>query len=121
MKGATIRKWHRRMGISLLLLILVQASTGLVLTLEKRPEAHRHAHAKAVSSDVEQGRNGEAEAVVKEEDHGLVGVIHHSGGLVGVVYRLIVGFGIIGMALSGGVIFLKFNFGRKIDGILRQV
>ena len=114
MKGATIRKWHRRMGIWLLLLILVQASTGLVLTLGKRSEAHRHAHAKAVSSDGEQGgHHGDAETAVKEEDHGLVGVIHHSGGLVGVVYRLIVGFGIIGMAFSGGVIFLKFNFGKK--------
>jgi hypothetical protein len=113
MKGATIRKWHRRMGICLLLLILVQASTGLVLTLEKRSEAHRHAHAKAVSSDVKQGRNGEAEAGVEEEEHSLVGVIHHSGGWVGVVYRLIVGFGMIGMALSGGVIFLKLNFRKK--------
>jgi hypothetical protein len=113
MKGATIRKWHRRMGIWLLLLILVQASTGLVLTLEKRSEVHRHAHAKAVSSDVEQGRNGEAETAVKEEGHGLVGVIHHSGGVVGVAYRLIVGFGIIGMALSGGVMFFRLNFRKK--------
>ena len=113
MKGVAIRKWHRRMGVWLVLLILVQATTGLMLTLEKRSETHGHAHAKAVSSDAEQGRHHDSGTGGTEEEHGLLGVIHHGGGLIGMVYRLIVGFGIIAMALSGVVMFFKINFRKK--------
>jgi hypothetical protein len=107
MKGAVIRKWHRRMGIWLVLLILLQATTGLILTLEERSETDNHAYAKAVSSNIEQSHHDDEDTKVPEEEHGLVGMIHHSGGLVGLTYRLVIGIGMIGMAVSGIVIFLQ--------------
>lgn len=34
MKDANLRKWHRRMSITLALFIILQAGTGLLLSLD---------------------------------------------------------------------------------------
>jgi hypothetical protein len=106
MKESVVRKWHRRMGVALALFIILQVGTGLVLTIGERVDTQHHAHARSVSPSMQDHHDhGEDEPSV--EQHGLTGVIHHSGGAVGFVYRFIVGFGTIGIVVSGGFIFLK--------------
>lgn len=95
------------MGVGLALVIILQAGTGLLLTIGERLNTHRHPHADAVSSDMKQDDHDHGVSGTSAEQYDLMGVIHHGGGAMGLVYRLIVGFGIIGMAFTGSSIFLK--------------
>jgi uncharacterized iron-regulated membrane protein len=83
MDEAYLRKWHRTMGIILALFIFLQAATGTLMALEfllKSP--------------------------------GLFGVLtslHFGGGSFGNLYRVLLGVGIMGMAASGTLIYLKIR------------
>jgi hypothetical protein len=107
-KEVFIRKWHRRMGICLALLIFLQAGTGLLLTVGERIAPDSHAHADAGLSNTEEGHHRDVQDIVTAaERHGIIGEIHHGGGWPGFIYHLVVGFGAIGMVGSGSAIFLK--------------
>jgi hypothetical protein len=102
------------MGILLALLILLQAGSGLLLTFGERLETHQHAHANAVS--IHNGENhhrDDADVELTDKQHGLAGVIHHGSGTIGRAYRYVVGFGMIGMVLSGSLIYLKTRIRAK--------
>lgn len=83
MNEANLRKWHRRMGISLVLFIFLQALSGLLLNVEDLFE-------KA--------------AVI-----GWATVLHRGGGDFGIVYRTLLGLGLLGLAASGCLIFYKIQ------------
>ena len=83
MNEAYLRKLHRTMGIILALFIFLQAASGAMMALE---------HALNAS--------------------GLFGVLtslHYGGGLLGHLYRLILGLGLMAMAASGALIYLKIR------------
>ena len=81
MDEAYLRKWHRRLGIFLALFILLQTASGVVLNLEDLVESP-----------------------------GILGwanVFHRGGGDFITVYRTLLGWGLMGMAASGSLIFYK--------------
>ncbi|MBM4286090.1 MAG: hypothetical protein FJ128_12735 [Deltaproteobacteria bacterium] len=81
-----LRARHRAMGVILALFIFLQAGTGVVLVLLS-------------------WLPGSA----LWELRGWLEALHLGGGGVGRVYRLLVGLGTMGMALSGALIFLKIR------------
>jgi cytochrome b len=96
MSQATLRLWHRRVGVAIALFVLLQAGTGLLLEWENffRPEPalQRHVH--------------------EEEETDIPATIHHGSFFAATrplisAYRLLLAAGLIWMALSGGVIFLR--------------
>ena len=66
------------MGITLALFIVLQAGSGLLLSLSQVPAWHEP-----------------------------LGLIHYRAGVGGSVYRIFVGIGTLGMAVSGSIIFRK--------------
>ena len=123
MTEATLRKGHRYIGISLAIFILLQAASGIALSFWSWNNAHDHSlHATAVAyadeghhhdepdeyrSHVEQHMTeSNAEHVLPQWLQASM-AIHAGGGFWGGLYRIIIGLGIIGMALSGSMIFFK--------------
>jgi cytochrome b len=97
MSQATLRRWHRRIGVALALFILLQAGTGLLLEWENffRPEPALQGHVHE-----------------EEEETDIPATIHHGSFFPATktavsIYRLLLAAGLIWMALSGGVIFLR--------------
>lgn len=87
MDEAYLRKWHRTIGIFLAFFIFVQALSGAMMALEF-----------AFNSP------------------GLLGdltSLHYGGGWLGHLYRLILGVGLMGMAISGTLIFFKIQARKK--------
>ena len=82
MNEASLRKWHRTLGIILALFIFVQAATGTLMALEF--------------------------AVHLPELDALV-ILHTGGGLFGNLYRILLGLGIMVMTASGSLIYLKIR------------
>ena len=101
MRESDLRKWHRRMGIALGLSIILQAGSGLLISLGEFQARHSHAHGEAV---VEEIRHHDDERSLWHES---VEFIHHGGGALGAVYRLLLGTGMVGMVVSGSMIFFK--------------
>ncbi len=83
MNEASLRKWHRWLGISIVLFVVFQALTGLILNLEDLFEI----------------------AAVT----GWSKALHHGLGDFGTVYRTILALGLLAMAFSGGWIFIKIR------------
>jgi hypothetical protein len=83
MKEPDLRKWHRIMGITLALFIVIQAGSGLLLSLEDFFVTDFPAFAAFLIS------------------------IHRGGGNLGTFYRVLLGMGLMGMASSGILIYLK--------------
>jgi polyferredoxin len=87
MQEVELRHWHRTMGIILALFILLQAGSGAMMALEHFLNLH-----------------------------GLFGPLtklHFGGGALGHIYRIILGLGVMGMATSGTLIFLKIRARAK--------
>jgi uncharacterized iron-regulated membrane protein len=81
MDEAYLRKWHRTMGIMLAFFLFLQAASGAMMALEFALRAT-----------------------------GLFGILtslHFGGGLLGHLYRLTLGVGLMGMAISGTLIYFK--------------
>lgn len=110
MNEKDLRKWHRRMGVALAILIILQAGTGVLLTLGSLTEGHNPNH----SEQPAQQNSPQAEESEWEES---LEFIHHGADGVGFVYRLIVGFGMLGMAVSGSFIFFKIR--SRTSGVKR--
>jgi hypothetical protein len=100
MKEADLRKWHRRFGAALALFLVIQAGTGLLISFGEWSPSHSHANSKTHKIA---DHHEEEEAV----EHGFLGRVHHGGGALGFIYRFFVGMGIIGMSVSGTIIFMK--------------
>ena len=100
MKEVNLRKWHRRFGIILALFIILQAGSGLLITLGDLSPSKSHAHTEpAVTATV----HDEEEPFLEE----ALEFIHFGAGPAGALYRIIVGAGILWMAVSGGLIFFR--------------
>jgi hypothetical protein len=101
MKEYNLRRWHRSMGITLALFIMAQGGSGFLISLSGLSTPHSHAHSESVAPPPS---SDEHEASIW---HRLIGFIHYGDGAVGSVYRILVGTGIVGMALTGSAIFFK--------------
>jgi uncharacterized iron-regulated membrane protein len=100
MKEADLRRWHRTMGIIVAAFIILQAGSGFVLSLGGLPIASTHAHEEAYNTGHahEEGQLLWQDALV---------YIHLGGGIIGTIYRLLLGLGIVVVAVSGSMIFFK--------------
>lgn len=83
MNEADLRKWHRTMGIILALFLFLQGATGTMMALEYFLGA--------------QGL------------FGPLSRLHFGGGFLGHAYRILLGLGLMGMATSGTLIYLKIR------------
>jgi hypothetical protein len=122
-----LRKLHKTIGVVLAFFIFLQAGSGLFLSFAVN---HSHAHTDAVTTldkheeepismveeraiepekDVAVVR--ETEAVIHdhedetEDSQSMLQSIHHGGGFVGSIYRIILASGFLFMAFSGSLIF----------------
>jgi uncharacterized iron-regulated membrane protein len=83
MDEAYLRKWHRTMGIILALFLFLQAGSGALMALEF--------------------------ALGTPGLFGALTSLHFGGGFWGQIYRILLGLGLMGMAASGALIFLKIR------------
>lgn len=95
MQEINVRKLHRRLGIVLALFLILQGISGLLFSL--RDFLHQ------VVTTGPQGYQG---GVFWGK---VMGTLHYGLGPVGSIYRLLLGFGLVVMAVSGAVIFLKIR------------
>ena len=131
MKEKELRRWHKRIGIILALLLVLQGGTGLIFTFKnafkvfpvssenisvhhKEKEHNNSGEHSQMDSDHDLG-NSEGS---HEHDHGegviaAFATIHHGGGLIGFVYRLITGLGILWMAGTGILIYSRIKAREK--------
>jgi len=105
MKEPDLRKWHRLIGTALALFIIIQAATGLILSLGQITGEHIHNHGNGAALP---GHDDESTVFSNRALKSL----HHGGANIGMVYRLLVGAGMLWMAGSGVMIFFKV-LGRK--------
>ena len=122
-----LRKIHKTIGIILAFFIFLQAGTGLFLSFSVN---HSHAHTdavtipdkheedpismfgeKAIEPEKDVAVVRETEAVIHdhgdetEDSQSMLQSIHHGGGFVGSIYRIILASGFLFMAFSGSLIF----------------
>jgi hypothetical protein len=98
MKEVSLRRWHRNAGIVIAIFIMLQAGSGLLMSMEGIVPRESHAHQ-------EHDGNGGGESSWTE----IVEFVHFGGGALGALYRLVLGLGILWMAVSGTTIFLKIR------------
>jgi hypothetical protein len=90
MKEATLRKMHRRLGIILALFVILQAASGFILSVyELAPH----------------GAYGGGPPIWLR----VVYTLHFGLGGVGSIYRILLGLGLMVMALSGSSIYFKIK------------
>jgi uncharacterized iron-regulated membrane protein len=87
MNEASLRKWHRALGVILALFIFVQAATGALMALES--------------------------ILNFPEPSDVLASIHTGGGFFGDLYRIFMGLAIITMAVTGTIIYLKIRARTK--------
>ncbi len=107
MKEYNLRKWHRVLGISLFLFVIMQAGSGLLINLAElgTGDSHSHVHSGSMNSmDAEEEESPWREALE---------FVHHRAGLGGFVYRILVGTGTLGIAVTGGMIFMIIRTRKK--------
>jgi len=124
-----LRNLHKSIGVVLVLFIFLQAGSGLFMSFEV---SHSHANTDAITMpdkhEHENGHNvmlkektinpGKDEAVViniapAADNHGaeadnqqsILQRIHHGGGFIGSIYRIILASGFLFMAFSGSLMF----------------
>jgi len=115
MNEVNLRKWHRRMGITLAFFIILQAGTGLLLSLDWVSTPHSHANTQHERIK----ESGEAnETLIDSHEggpvwHKVLEFIHHGAGSIMNLYRAILGIGIVAMALTGSTIFFVIRARSK--------
>ena len=87
MDEASLRKWHRLLGIILAIFIFLQAATGTLMALQF--------------------------ALKFPEPLDALEILHTGLGLSGNVYRIFLGLGTMVMAFSGALIYLKIRARTK--------
>ena len=83
MDEASLRKWHRTMGIILALFIFLQAASGAIMALQF--------------------------ALNFQEPFDALEILHTGGRFLGNLYRILLGVGLMGMAASGTLIYRKIQ------------
>jgi hypothetical protein len=106
MKESVLRRWHRNLGILLALFIILQAGTGFLISLGEFSALHSNGHEDTHASS---HGNNEGESLWHE---GLE-FIHHGAGTAGSLYRILIGIGLLWMAVSGTIIFFKIRTRSK--------
>jgi hypothetical protein len=106
MKEVDLRKWHRRIGIVLALFVILQAGSGFLITLgdlipSKSPDTEPTVAAATVDD--------EKEHFCDE----VLNFVHYGGGAAGGPYRILLGAGVLWMAVSGGLIFFQIRARSK--------
>ena len=86
MKEKQLRQFHRNVGILLAIFIILQSATGVVLSIEN---------------------------LLGTYWEGIIRDIHFRYGYVGSIYRIFLGFGILWMAISGIMIFIRIRARTK--------
>ncbi|AFM24969.1 hypothetical protein [Desulfomonile tiedjei] len=94
MKEVSLRLWHRQLGIILAIFIIIQAGTGFVLNLGQLAAPHTH------EQDVHEQPSRMSNVAI---------TIHHGGGIIGTLYRLLLGAGLVIQAFLGILIFIKIR------------
>jgi len=89
MTEKTLRRFHRAVGIPLVLFVIVQVGTGTLLSIED---------------------------LLGRYWGGLLQTVHHQYGLTGDIYRVVVGVGILWMAVTGLSISMKIRARTKKGG-----
>lgn len=122
-----LRKSHKTIGVVLVVFIFLQAGSGLLLSFSVN---HSHAHTDAFKMPDNHEEKPElllrektldsakdiavvntVEAVVHEhgdeanDKQGMLQLVHHGGGFLGSIYRIILASGFLFMAFSGSLIF----------------
>ena len=82
MKEAVLRKWHRTAGVIFALFIFLQVLTGIVLSVED---------------------------LLGEYWGGIIHDVHYGYAYIGIVYRIILGIGLVWMVVSGWMIYMKIR------------
>jgi len=122
MKESDLRKYHRYLGITLVLFLLVQGGSGILLSMEElfdsgdtetrelpgELQGHRTNYS---GTEVENGQGGHG-----PDKHGLLGRIHHEEGAVWNLYRILIGSGLLVMLFTGTAIFIKIESRLKKIG-----
>jgi hypothetical protein len=106
MKEADLRRWHRTMGIIVAAFIILQAGSGFLLSLGGLPILRTYAHEATYSP-------GHAQEEGEWLWQDALDFIHLGGGIIGTIYRLVLGFGIVVVAVSGSMIFFKIRARSK--------
>jgi hypothetical protein len=101
LKEITLRTWHRKMGILFVLFIAIQAISGLALSFEGLQGLFKTSP--AISEQTAPAGAGEAFWVE------LCDFVHHGAGPIGAVYRIVLGVGIIWMAVTGTMIYIRIR------------
>jgi hypothetical protein len=106
MKEINLRTWHRRIGIILALFIILQVGSGFFITLgdlilSKSPDTESAVAATTVDDEKEHFWDEALE------------FIHFGAGAVGGFYRILLGAGVLWMAISGGLIFFRIRAHSK--------
>ncbi|OIP87252.1 MAG: hypothetical protein AUK24_09765 [Syntrophaceae bacterium CG2_30_49_12] len=106
-KESDLRKWHRVLGISLVLFVIMQAGSGLLITIDELGTggSHSQVHSESISGIDAEGEESPWSEVLK--------FVHHRDGLWGFVYRILVGTGTLGMAITGSMIFMRIRARKK--------
>ena len=106
MKEADLRKWHRTLGIVLAFFMILQAGSGVLLSLGDMDDPLGHAFARhGDRPEAERGDRG----IDRDGDDDIVELIHHGAGGFGAAYRILLGVGMLAMAFSGSLIYLKIR------------
>ncbi|MEN8257181.1 MAG: PepSY domain-containing protein [Thermodesulfobacteriota bacterium] len=135
MKEADLRKRHRYIGVFLAIFIISQAGTGLLLSVAGLITPHDHSlHA---TENVHHG--GDHQSTPHQDSHSndhpadishhepmqqtageevpawvqVLRSVHGGGGIIGGIYRIAIGLGVISMAMSGLLIFFKIQSKKK--------
>ena len=103
MNERDLRKWHRSFGIALAFFIIVQAGTGLLISLGELIMPHAPAHTHDTSVSPQSASEEESEWMETIE------YIHQGDGIGINIYRIIIGLGLVGMAVSGSILFFKIK------------
>jgi len=103
MKEKDIRSFHRNLGIILAFFIVIQAGSGLFITIDELSAPHSHS-SEQTADQAETGHNQNVSTV-----QAFLSLIHHGGGVIAAWYRIFLCIGIVTMALSGAVIYLKIR------------
>ena len=101
MKEKDLRNWHRNLGIILAFFVILQTIIGLFIAVGEINIPHSHAG----MSHAFKGAPGDS--LQPSVFQTALSVIHHGGGTIGALYRILLGTGLLWMAISGSLIYFK--------------
>lgn len=103
MKEKDLRNWHRNLGIILAFFVILQTTTGLFIAVGEINMPHSHAGTSHVATGAP--TDGLQPSVFQT----ALSAIHHGGGTIGALYRILLGTGLLWMAISGSLIYFKIR------------